>query len=368
LALQYKEEYVKKNFLFVLVVLILTGIIPAWAGGKSASVPASSAGELPKTDRLVIYSNTAESFVNYAVPAFEAKYGVKVEIISANGGEILNRIKAEKDNPIADIVLGGGKSTFGEYLELFDPYVSPEVANIEDVAKDPDGYFTAFEISCQPLLINRSVVGNVEIRGYADLLKPELYKKVVLGDAAKSNSALVHLLQILDGYAILEGKRHESDSAWNYVGELLKHSVLLQSSGNIHKAVADGEYGVALTWEAPAITYLQDGAKNLEIVYPRECMYFGPSSVQIVHGGKNKRNARLFVDFVLSEEVQKNMGMTTSSRPTRKNVQLASYFTPYSGIEQVVGKNLFVRPDDFIIPNTARIQKKFTDVMTEVLE
>jgi hypothetical protein len=74
------------------------------------------------------------------------------------------------------------------------------------------------------------------------------------------------------------------------------------------------------------------------------------------------------VDLVLSEEVQKNMGTNTSSRPTRKNVQLASYFTPYSRIEQIVGKNLFVRPDNFIIPNTARIQKKFTDVMTEVLE
>jgi iron(III) transport system substrate-binding protein len=357
----------KKSYFVVMAAALLLSVSAVWASGKRDTAPAAD-GELPKTNRLVIYSNTAEGFTGYAIPAFEAKYGVRVELISASGGEILNRLKAEQGNPIADIVLGGGRPTFETNIELFDPYFSPELASVDDRAKDPDGYFTGFEYGVQPLMINRDVVGKVEIRGYADLLKPELRKKIVLGDASKSNSALIHLLQMLDGYAIMEGKRYESDSGWSYVQELLKHSVMLSSSGSIHKAVADGEYGVALTWENPVITYLQDGAKNLEIVYPRECQYFGPSSVQIVHGGKNKLNAQLFVDFILSEECQTYMGQNTSSRPVRKNVKLASFFPSLEQIQQEVGKNLFARPDDFIAPNSARIQKKFTDVMTDVLQ
>jgi iron(III) transport system substrate-binding protein len=356
----------KKSYFVPLTAALLLSVSSVWAGGKNDAAPAG--GELPKTDRLVIYSNTAEGFTSYAIPAFEAKYGVKVELISASGGEILNRLRAEKDNPIADIVLGGGRSVFGANIELFEPYFSPELAAVDDRAKEPDGYFTGFEYGVQPLLVNRDVVGKTEIKGYADLLKPELQKKIALGDASKSNSALIHLLQMLDGYAIMEGKRHESDSGWNYVRELLKNSVMLSSSGSIHKAVADGEYGVALTWENPAITYLQDGATNLEIVYPQECQYFGPSSIAIVHGGKNKSNAQLFIDFVLSEECQTYMGQYTSSRPVRKNIQLAPYFPTLEQIQQVVGKNLFARPDDYINPNSARIQKEFTDVMTEVLQ
>jgi iron(III) transport system substrate-binding protein len=360
------EENMKRKVLLLSVTAILISVISGCT--KKAETTQAKNEEMPVTGTLVLYSNTAEDFMNLVVPAFEAKSGVKVEVISANGGEILNRLIAEKENPIADVVIGGGIATFGNNLELFDPYTSPEVENLEDVAKDPKGYFTSFEISCQPLLVNRDVVGSVVITGYEDLLKPELNKKVVLGNAAKSNSAAIHLYQILDGWAIKEGRRHESDSGWEFVKKLLKHSVMLQSSGSIHKAVADGEYGVALTWEAPALTYLKDGAKNLEIIYPKECMYFGPSSVQIVHNSKNKRNGQLFIDFILSDEIQSAMGTKTSSRPTRKNVALTDYFPPYAEIEKIVGGNLFVRPDDFIQPNAARLQEKFTEVMTEVLE
>jgi hypothetical protein len=71
---------------------------------------------------------------------------------------------------------------------------------------------------------------------------------------------------------------------------------------------------------------------------------------------------------VLSEEVQSYEGQHSTSRPTRKNVTLGPYFTPYSEIEKVVGKNLFLIPDDWTEPNGPRLQKRFTEIMTEVME
>ncbi|AEF84731.1 extracellular solute-binding protein, family 1 [Treponema primitia ZAS-2] len=354
----------QKSIRFFLALALFGGIAAGLAagGGKEDK----NSGGVSKN--LVVYSNTSEDFMSQLIPAFESKYGVKVEVISASGGELMNRLTAEKDNPIADVLIGGGKSLLQNSKDLFEPYHSPEAAFIEEVAQDPDNYFTGFEFTTHVLLVNRNVVGNIKIESYADLLQPQLAKKVVFGNAAKSNSAFSHLGQILDGFAIAEGKRYESDSGWSYVEKLLKHGIMLESSGNIHKSVADGEYGVALTWEAPSVTYMKDGAKHLEIVYPRECLYFAPSTVQIVKGGANPQNARLFVDFVISEEMQGAMGTTTSSRPVRKNAALASYFKPYSDIERIVGKNHMDYPEEWIIQNTKRIQAQFNDLMTRVLQ
>ncbi|GHT35979.1 hypothetical protein AGMMS49574_26760 [Bacteroidia bacterium] len=239
---------------------------------------------------------------------------------------------------------------------------------MEDFAKSQNGYFVAFETSIQQFLVNRNVVGNIEIRGYEDLLKPELNKKVVMGDASKSGSAFMHLLQMLDGYVIKSGGHYENNAGWEYVRSLIKNSVILQSSGAIHKAVADGEYGVALTWEAPSVTYLRDGAKNLEIVYPKECVYFGPSTVMLVKNCKNEENAKLFIDFILSEEPQNKMGLNGYARPTRKNAK-TNYYTPYSDIEKMTNGHSGLPPyDEFITANSDRLRVKFTDTMTSVIK
>ncbi|GHT35980.1 hypothetical protein AGMMS49574_26770 [Bacteroidia bacterium] len=94
-----------------MVGLILFNIVNVWAGGER-----NSATKTPeKSNKLVIYTSSTEEYLNMTVPAFESKYGIKVEIIAASGGELINRLNAEKDAPIADILLGGGKSALANF-------------------------------------------------------------------------------------------------------------------------------------------------------------------------------------------------------------------------------------------------------------
>ncbi len=144
--------------------------------------------------------------------------------------------------------------------------------------------------------------------------------------------------------------------------------MLLESSGSIHKAVADGEYGVALTWEAPAATYLMDGATNLEVVYPKECYYLGSATAQIIKGAPNLKNARLFIDFIISEELQTAMGESTSSRPVRQGITLGAHFRPFSDIEAAVGDKIVLFPDEWLETNMSQVQEHFTELMTEIVE
>lgn len=46
-------------------------------------------------ETLVIYSARNERLNNIVIPAFEAKTGIKVEMITGSSGEVLQRVKSE---------------------------------------------------------------------------------------------------------------------------------------------------------------------------------------------------------------------------------------------------------------------------------
>ena len=50
---------------------------------------------MAEDDVLVIYSARNERLNNIVIPAFEAATGIKVEMITGNSGEVLQRVKSE---------------------------------------------------------------------------------------------------------------------------------------------------------------------------------------------------------------------------------------------------------------------------------
>src|SRR5699024_11354186 len=102
---------------------------------------------------------------------------------------------------------------------------------------------------------------------------------------------------------------HMSEQAWDYVDAFLDNldGKVLNSSGDVHKGVADGEYTVGLTYEEPAVEYMESGAP-VEVVYMEEGVIFKESGSYIVKGANNTENAKEFTDFLLSEEIQDLLG------------------------------------------------------------
>ena len=152
-----------------------------------------------------------------------------------------------------------------------------------------------------------------------------------MGDPANSSSAFQSLMAML--YA--HGKNNDpmSPEAWEFVDQFIQNvdGKFLNSSGAVHKGVADGEYTVGLTWEDPAANYVKNGAP-VEVVFPSEGAIFPGESVQIIKGARNIENAKKFVDYMLSEKVQNMVGETLTVRPLRKGAKLADYMKPQDEI------------------------------------
>lgn len=317
---------------------------------------AACGGDKADEDKLVIYSPNSEDIVNTIIPMFEKETGIKVELISAGTGELIKRIQSEADNPYADVMFGGSKAQALGYPELFEEYVSDNDKEMEDGHKNDSGFLTPIIADGSVLLVNTDLIGDIKIKGYADLLNPELKGKIAAADPASSSSAFAQLTNML----LAMGGDYESDAGWDYVAKLVENldGKVASGSGAVHKGVADGEYVVGLTYEDPSASYVRDGAP-VEIIYPEEGTVFLDAGVEIVKDAPNMENAKKFVDFVIGQEAQDAFGTELTNRPLRKGVKLGDHMTPLSEI------HVIEEDEDYVKENRDEIIEKYIDVFTD---
>ncbi|MEG0328511.1 MAG: ABC transporter substrate-binding protein [Erysipelothrix sp.] len=344
-----------KRTMKLLVSLLVFSVILVGCG-KKEDKPASG-----DSNELVIYTARSEGLNNLVIKNFEKETGIKVKTVVAGTGELQKRVESEKSNPLGDVLWAADETMLHEYKDLFMEYVSPEDANMMDGFKNTSGYFTPAFSDPTVMIVNKDLKGSMKIDGFQDLLNPELKGKISFGDPTNSSSAFQVLVAML--YDMGDGDPM-SDKAWEYVDKLIANldGKIASSSGQVHKGVADGEFPVGLTWEDPAANYVKNGAP-VEVVFPVEGAIFPGESVQIIKGAKNVENAKKFVDFLISEEIQNQVGEQLTVRPLRKNAKLADYMTPQSSI--VLSKNY---DEAWVAEHKDEISKKFTEHLEKSMD
>ena len=271
----------KKFLALLLTALMALACVSALADGK-----------------LVLYYSHAAAWSDPIIEAFSEKYGVEVERVPLGTGECLSRIQAEKENPQADVVWGGVVESYIPMIDLLDSYESPMIPYLYEGVYDTETYkWYAFDLEPMVMVYNKGV--DPAPTGWKDLLDERFNGKIATADPVKSSSAFACIMAIMGAYGMEDG------GGYDFLEKMIANldGIILSSSSTVYKGTADGEYDVGLTYEEAALRYRSEGA-NLDVLYPEEGTNIFMSPVTIVKGGPNTENARLFVDYVLSEEVQ----------------------------------------------------------------
>ncbi|MBP5279009.1 MAG: extracellular solute-binding protein [Erysipelotrichaceae bacterium] len=313
---------------------------------------------------LVIYSPNSDMLIE-AAETFGERYNVTVEVVSAGTGECLERISAEKDNPQADVMYGGmnyANSFNPDYVPLFEPYVAAGDDKLPVAYQNFNGITTHYCLDgSAALLVNVEEYEKLGLNiddfdSYADLLQPELKGHIAMGDPANSSSAWAELTNML----LVMGDEAYDDKAWEWVGEFIKNldGIQLSSSSAIYKGVVAGEYVVGVSYEDPCVSLLVDGATNVKLVYPSEGAVWLPAGVAIIKNAPNMDNAKLFLDWLISDEGQKEIAKTTARPVNPAIVNTAPEMTPFSQI------NVVYEDMELCGTNKKAWQAKWTEMFT----
>lgn len=273
--------------------------------------------------RLTIYTSHKEEVYMPIVREFEERTGIWVDVITGGTNELLERIESQQDNVEADVMFGGGVESLKAYEHCFSPYVVGSSGSIREPHQAEDAVWTPFSALPVVLIYNTKLVSPDKITGWSSLSDPIFRGRIAFADPAISGSSFTALAtQILAGNSM--GKTLAT-LAENLQGKTLS------SSGDVLNAVADGSYLVGITLEETALKYIAAGA-DLAMVYPEEGTSCVPDASAIVKGAPHSENAKKFLDFTVSYEVQQMLSESSYRRPVRSDIPAGESLLPLQDI------------------------------------
>lgn len=262
---------------------------------------------------VVLYSsNNLEAIGNAIAATKKVHPGLTVKQVTGGTGTLMKRIQAESANPGGDLFWSGGVGTLAAFPNLMEPYRSPAAKAIGQQFHGPNDRFIGVNVHVMVLMVNdKQLKGLASPRTWSDLMKPEWKGKVVITDPSKSGTAFIQI------YGLLKQFGREG------LEKVAANAVMVQSSGQVYKSVAAGEYPVGITIESSAYEFVVGGQKEIKLVYPSEGTYLGAEGMFIIKGAKNAAAARQFYDVLLSKQAQETLLVENYRRPTRSDIAVS---------------------------------------------
>lgn len=263
-------------------------------------------------DRLVVYTSHKEEVYGPVIKEFEERTGVWVQVVTGGTNELLERIAREKENPGCDVMFGGGVESLQLYEDYFEPYSGAGSELLKPGLRPEGDRWTPFSSLPVVLIYNTRLVSPGELTGWKDLLDPRWGGKIAFADPAVSGSSYTAAITML---LCLEGDMWDNLAGF----ESNLDGNIIEDSGGVVTAVDAGSCWVGVTLEETALKRQSQGA-NIAIVYPEEGTSNLPDGTALVAGARHGDNARAFLEFVQSEDVQALVVSDFARRSVRSDV------------------------------------------------
>ncbi|MGE5553042.1 MAG: ABC transporter substrate-binding protein [Betaproteobacteria bacterium] len=311
-----------------------------------------------KSGEVVVYAALIDKDIAPMQEAFKRDTGLDLKAVVISIGQATTRIKAENGAPQADVLVGGSIQFHDELARngLLVPYESPNSKVIDARFKDEQHRWTGYYIGILGLVINEAAFKK-ELPGVAlpqtwdDLLDPAYKGKYVHANPATSGAASAFIANQIFRFGD-EGK------AWDYLAKFTKNVAQYQSSSaGPTNLVATGEYPIGLAWVHDAVMKADSGYP-LKVIVPRDTAY-EVGGVSILKGAENLENAKIFVDWVLSQKEGSRSTEFSHRYSTRPDVKPPKNMPPLSSVKLV--KYDF----DWVTKNQDRLAKRFAELMNK---
>jgi len=285
-----------------------------WAGALAltlvgAAAQAQTAAEwdqvvaaAKKEGKVVVYSGAAPNSFKRAVELFEKAYGIPVEILIGRGAEIRERVRTERsfNRNIGDVLINGLSTAIGQTMagDVQDHGPLPNVAKLVPPFTDAPFNHTDKIMPTNPtswaIAVNTNLVKPAdEPKSWQDLLDPKWKGKIIYDNPLSNGGGQATMAIFLEKF----GRE--------WVEKFKAQQVTFSDQYTIaHQRLARGEFAIY----APFIVSETFNLKGLPIkgIVPTEGKTYSSQMVGMLTGAPHPNAAKLFVNYMLGDEVQTN--------------------------------------------------------------
>lgn len=305
------------------------GMVIAGAVALVASVvtPAPHATAQQRTLTVAAYAGSVEkAFRKDVIAPFAAKHGVKIDYVAGASTETMARLISQKAGPIIDLaVLDDGPMQQAVQLGLCAPYKAAAVFDdIYPVMRYPGGKAVGVGVVATGLFYNTKVFkenGWPAPTSWADLADKKWGKRVLISSIGSTYGlhALIMAAKINGG-----GEKAIEPGFKAMIRDIGPQVAAFEVSSGKFAELIQQELGVVGVWGSGRVKAVADTGFPVAFVYPKEGgVALGVASC-VVAGSKNDDLAQLFLQHLLSPDVQRALALAAGYGPANSKVMLSA--------------------------------------------
>jgi len=270
---------------------MLLGVALGVAGTAVAQKTELNVYTALETDQLKAYT---EGF-NKAYPNIEIKW------TRDSTGVITSKLLAEKNNPVADLVVGVSASSLAVFANegMLQGYAPKGLDKISAQYRDPANppLWVGMDVYGAAICFNTVEAAKLNLpkpESWQDLTKPVYKGRIVMPNTASSGTGYLDVT----GWIQMWG---EAD-AWKYMDALHANIAQYTHSGSKPcRQAGAGEFPIGVSFEYRAVTTKKSGAP-IDIIFPKEGLGWDLEASGIMKTTKKLDAAKSMMDWLASTD------------------------------------------------------------------
>ena len=305
---------------------------------------------------LTIFTSRQPQLLEPIIEKYFQETGVKVNLLSGNAQELMERIDIEGEQSKADIFMTVDAGVLWQAAErnIFSETKSKILEeNVPSYLRDPNGKWFGLSKRARTLVFSNDQFSKSDFSTYEDLANPRWKGKLCLRTSKKVyNRSLI--ASMIDVYGFDNSKKIVSGWISNLATEVFSNDT------NALKAVSSGQCGITIV-NTYYLARLLDDPKydNLELFWANQNdrgVHVNISGAGIVKTSQNKKEAQKLLEYLSSDSAQDFYASANKEYPVLKDASVA---------ESIMAWGAFVE-DEINVSKLGSLQKEAVFLAQEV--
>ena len=291
-----------KKIIVVSLLFFLAASTALLANGQSGKEEGGSI-----SDELIIYTNSGSNGRDIWITDLAAENGFNITVVEGGGGDIFNRVIAEKNSPVADVVFGLNMLNFAEMKkqDILMQYVPEWAGEVDDAMKDADGYYHGIVKQAIVLVYNPDVYTEATAPSdWPDLWrKPQYQGKYNIFGLGGGTSRTV-LASIAMRYRDANGELGISDEGWAEIEQYIRNGYIAAEGEDYILNLIEEKVPMTMLWGSGVVDKQEQYNTTLGVMNPEVGVPFVVEQVGIISETDSPNAAMAFVEWFGTAEVQ----------------------------------------------------------------